>query len=186
MASRGMLALACVMLASCVAPNADAKRRTPSHQADGEPSTNVDAAARFASFTAGAASARISSDAAIRAYVTEGVTHLSDTIDEIVAANAAAPSEARDRAAELRNAADDMRRDPSDATRVSIVRGAFITAAGAITVLQRDRYPHLDRAAFQVRLAARRVSARESVMLQQPALRRFFERASDALLAMHP
>jgi hypothetical protein len=114
----------------------------------------------------------------------EGIRRMADVLGEIIVRDLDASPELAARPAALRELADALEGGTSEVRRARVARAAFVSAANAMTSVQQRHYPHLDRAAFQVRWAARRVSARRPLASQGVAVQRFFDRASDALLAM--
>jgi hypothetical protein len=65
-----------------------------------------------------------------------------------------------------------------------IVSSALLSASSALTAIQRDRFPQLRSAVLDVHKTAQEFNAEDAMWTQAEVLKRFFDRASDALRGM--
>lgn len=118
------------------------------------------------------------------AYAAHGLRKLADALDAVAASDTSAVQDARAQSATLRILVDSLERHPEARNHSDVVRQAFVGAARTLTTLERRHYPHLERAAEEVRVAAWAMTAGRPLEEQGAAVDRFFDRASDLMRAM--
>lgn len=118
------------------------------------------------------------------AYAAHGLRKLADALDAVAARDTTTVRDARVQSATLRILVDSLERYPEARNRSDVVRRAFVGTARTLTTLERSHYPHLERAAEEVRVAAWAMTAGRPLEEQGAAVDRFFDRASDLMRAM--
>ena len=118
------------------------------------------------------------------AYAAHGLRKLADALDAVAASETTSVAAARAQSTTLRILVDSLERHPRAPNHADVVRKAFVGTARTLTTLERRHYPHLERAAEEVRVAAWAMTAGRPLEEQGAAVDRFFDRASDLMRAM--
>lgn len=138
------------------------------------------------SFAAFAAEKQLPRDTTrLKAHAAEGLRLLGAAIYVVANREARArPTNHQSIGAELLEAALTIEEEGGGASQSAIAASALISAATALSDIQRLRYPQLRSAVVEVEKTASEFTAGADLASQLPVLQRFFDRASDALRAM--
>ena len=116
-----------------------------------------------------------------RGYAAEGLRLLASGIEELAARDTAGTMTLAPRLATLRARADSLQREPDSLARARLSSEAFVLAGDLLQTLQEGAPPALTDRAAEARQAAAAVRPDQPLLAQEPAVRRFFERAAAAL-----
>ncbi len=116
-----------------------------------------------------------------RGYAAEGLRLLASGIEELAARDTAGATTLEPRLATLRARADSLQREPDSLARARLSSEAFVLASDLLQTLQEGAPPALTDRAAEARQAAAAVRPDQPLLAQEPAVRRFFERAAAAL-----
>lgn len=117
-------------------------------------------------------------------YEAEGVRRLAAALDEIAVRDTIGRVALDTRITALRERADALERSWRSTEHARHTRTAFDSAAALIENMQATRFADLSSEATAVRQAAAGVAPERPLLEQTDAVRRFFERAADAVRAM--
>jgi hypothetical protein len=116
-----------------------------------------------------------------RGYAAEGLRLLASGIEELAARDTASATDLAPRLATLRARADSLQREPDSLARARVSSEAFVLASDLLQTLQEGAPPALTDRAAEARQAAAAIRPDQPLLTQEPAVRRFFERAAAAL-----
>lgn len=117
----------------------------------------------------------------VRGYAAEGLRLLASGIEELAARDTLAAASLRPRLSTLRVRADSLQREPDSLARARLSSEAFVLASDLLQTLQEGVPPALTDRAAEARQAAADVRPDQPLGAQEPAVRRFFQRAAAAL-----
>lgn len=150
--------------------------------AKGESSSTIEAVNRFASFPITRRTIR-DTDGDV-AYVAEGLTRLAVALELLVRRELDDTSSVAAIGAQLRAFAVDLRSRKRPDAAAQVARDAFATASAAISLLQRSRFPELERAATMAADDARELRSDRPLAQQRMSIDRYFDSAADVLRGM--
>jgi hypothetical protein len=116
-----------------------------------------------------------------RGYAAEGLRLLASGIEELAARDTTGATSLGPRLATLRARADSLQREPDSLARARLSSEAFVLASDLLQTLQEGAPPALTDRAAEARQAAAAIRPDQPLPTQEPAVRRFFERAAAAL-----
>ena len=116
-----------------------------------------------------------------RGYAAEGLRLLASGIEELAARDTTGATTLGPRLATLRARADSLQREPDSLARARLSSEAFVLASDLLQTLQEGAPPALTDRAAEARQAAAAIRPDQPLLTQEPAVRRFFERAAAAL-----
>lgn len=139
------------------------------------------AVARFGAFVVEGGGGQVTRD---RDHVAEGIDRLAEALMDIAIHGKSEDVRLRQRIDELGTMAAMLRDESLTRVQARVARHAFVVAAEVMGTLQAERYPHLDRATGEARVAALAIRTDRSFVAQGDEVQRFFERAHDVVRAM--
>jgi flagellar basal body-associated protein FliL len=117
-------------------------------------------------------------------YASDGLRLLATVVDALIVRDSLVRDIHATALQQMRAEADRLERSAGSTHAMTTTRAAFISAAAAVTVVQRRKYPHLEQATTRLREAARSIRLNRPLRQQSAEVEAFFQRASDAVQGM--